>query len=173
MGYRLASFLSSRADVAADLQLLPNTMVMERAGIQPFVRIGKNSIIWSTTRIGFRTIIGDHCWLVSSLLGESVHVGDYSFVGLGATLAPNVRIGQANIIGAGAVTTLNKPTPLRPAQAAALTIVRGMAKVTSAATTYSPILVPIRFNGDRSSPWPTASSSPPSKANRMIGIHPL
>ena len=102
-GYRLASFLSSRADVAADLELRPNTMVMERAGIQPFVRIGKGTIVWSTTRIGFRTRLGDHCWVVSALFGESVTLGDYSFVGLGATVAPNLTVGRANVIGAGAL----------------------------------------------------------------------
>jgi sugar O-acyltransferase (sialic acid O-acetyltransferase NeuD family) len=101
--YQLASFVSSKADVAPDLQLRPNTMIMERAGIQPFVQIGKNTVIWSTTRIGFHTRIGDHCWITCALFGESVRVGDYSFVGLNATIAPFVSIGQSNIIGSGAL----------------------------------------------------------------------
>jgi sugar O-acyltransferase (sialic acid O-acetyltransferase NeuD family) len=101
--YQIASFVSSKADVAADLQVLPNTMIMERAGIQPFVQIGKNTVIWSTSRIGFRTRIGDHCWITCALFGESVTVGDYSFVGLNATVAPFVSIGRSNIIGSGAL----------------------------------------------------------------------
>ncbi|HEX4073752.1 MAG TPA: acetyltransferase [Planctomycetaceae bacterium] len=102
-GYRLASFVSSKADVAKDLILHPNTMIMERAGIQPYVQIGKNTVIWSETRIGFRTRIGNHCWITCALFGESVTVGDFSFVGLNATVAPFVSIGQRNIIGAGAL----------------------------------------------------------------------
>ena len=102
-GYRLASFVSSRADVARDLEVRPNTMIMERAGIQPFVRIGRNTIIWSATRIGFHTRIGDHCWIVCPIFGEAVTVGDYSFIGLNATIAPRISIGRANVIGAGAV----------------------------------------------------------------------
>ena len=43
--YRLASYLSSRADVDRHFELKPNTMVMERAGIQPFVDIGRNGAI--------------------------------------------------------------------------------------------------------------------------------
>jgi sugar O-acyltransferase (sialic acid O-acetyltransferase NeuD family) len=101
--YQLASFISSKADVAPDLQVRPNTMIMERAGIQPFVQIGKNTVIWSTTRIGFRTRIGDHCWITCALFGESASVGDYSFVGLNATVAPFVSIGRSNIIGSGAL----------------------------------------------------------------------
>lgn len=102
-GYQLASFVSSRADVAPDLVVRPNTMIMERAGIQPFVKIGRNTVIWSATRIGFHTRIGSHCWIVCPIFGESVTVGDYSFVGLNATIAPHVSIGESNVIGAGAL----------------------------------------------------------------------
>ena len=104
-GYRVASFLSSRADVDPGLVLRPNTMVMERAGIQPFVEIGRNTIVWPTTRIGFRTRIGDHCWIVSSIFGESVTVGESTFVGLNATVAPGISLGRGNVIGAGALIT--------------------------------------------------------------------
>ena len=104
-GYRLASFLSSRAFVSPDLVVPPNSMIMELAGIQPYVTIGRDTIVWSATRIGFGTRIGDHCWLVSSIFGESVTVGDCTFVGLNATIAPSVRIGRSNIIGAGAIIT--------------------------------------------------------------------
>ncbi len=82
-----------------------NTMIMERSTLQPFVRVGRNSIIWSTTRIGFHTQIGDHCWVVCALFGESCMVGDNTFVGLNATIAPGLKIGRGNILGAGALIT--------------------------------------------------------------------
>lgn len=104
-GYRLASFVSSKADVPPDFMLRPNTMIMERATLQPFVQVGRNSIIWSTTRIGFHTRIGDHCWVVCALFGESCVVGDNTFVGLNATIAPGIKIGRGNILGAGALIT--------------------------------------------------------------------
>ena len=71
--------------------------------IHPNVEIGRDTIVWSDSRVAFRGRIGDHCWLVSPLLGEAVSVGDYSFLGLGATVAPRVRIGRSNVIGAGAL----------------------------------------------------------------------
>jgi sugar O-acyltransferase (sialic acid O-acetyltransferase NeuD family) len=104
-GYELVSLLSSRADVDRGLVLKPNTMVMEKAGIQPFVEIGRGTIIWPMSRIGFRTRIGEHCWIVSSVFGESVTVGDRTFVGLNATVAPGVTLGRSNVIGAGALIT--------------------------------------------------------------------
>lgn len=122
-GYRLASFLSSKADVAADQVLKPNTMIMERAGIQPFTSIGEDVIIWSGTRIGFHGKIGDHSWLTCPLLGESVTVGEASFLGLNSVIAPFVSIGKRNIIGAGALITRDttdnqvyKGEPSRPSR---------------------------------------------------------
>ena len=102
-GYRLASFVSSRASVNDDLVMRPNTMIMESVWIHPFVEIGCDTIVWSASRIAFHTRIGDHCWIVSPIFGESVTVGDYSFIGLDATIAPGVSIGKSNIIGAGAL----------------------------------------------------------------------
>lgn len=103
LGYALASFCSTRADVPAGLVLRPNTMIMERAGIQPYVEIGRDCIVWSATRIGFRTRIGDHCWMVSAICGESVTLGEGTFVGLNATVAPGITVGSHSIIGAGAL----------------------------------------------------------------------
>lgn len=102
-GYRLASLVSPKAYVADDLSVGPNSIVMEYAVLQPFVKVGHDSIIWSATGMGFQTEVGDHCWIVSARFGESVVVGDNTFVGLNATIGPKVRIGKANVIGAGAL----------------------------------------------------------------------
>lgn len=102
-GYRLASFLSSRAIVHPDLSLAPNTMIMEYVTIMPFVEIGCDTIIWPRSGLGFRTRIGNHCWIVAGFTGETVVIGDYTFVGLNATISPFVDVGKSNIIGAGAL----------------------------------------------------------------------
>jgi sugar O-acyltransferase (sialic acid O-acetyltransferase NeuD family) len=102
-GYRLASFVSSRAIVPPDLEVRPNTMIMEGAVLFPFVEVGRDTIIWGRSSIGPSVKFGEHCWIVTPLLGESVIVGDHSFIGLGATIAPGKKIGKSNVIGAGAL----------------------------------------------------------------------
>ncbi|MCA9186045.1 MAG: hypothetical protein R3E01_09615 [Pirellulaceae bacterium] len=102
-GYQLARYVSPKAQVADDLTVGENSMVMEHATVQPFVTVGDGSIIWSASRVGFHTQIGNYCWIVSAIFGESVVLGDRTFVGLNATVAPNLTIGQANVIGAGAL----------------------------------------------------------------------
>jgi sugar O-acyltransferase (sialic acid O-acetyltransferase NeuD family) len=107
LGYKLAGYLSSKANVTGDLIVNPNTFIMEEVCMLPGVVVGRNSILWPRTGIGFRSRIGDHCWLVASVLGESVVVGDYTFIGLNATIVSSRFIGQSNVIGAGALVTTN------------------------------------------------------------------
>ena len=101
-GYHLANLIRV-ALVGRNLRLGPNSMVMEGAQLQPFVTVGRNTIVWSASRVGFRSRIGDHCWLTCPLLGESTTIGDFTFIGLNATIAPSVTVGRSNVIGAGAV----------------------------------------------------------------------
>jgi sugar O-acyltransferase (sialic acid O-acetyltransferase NeuD family) len=103
LGYRLAGFCSSRAHVHPDLVVRPNVMIMEHAILQPFIEVGAGAVIWSGTRIAFRTRVEDYCWLTSGLIGETSVIGEGTFVGLGATIAPFVKVGRQNIIGAGAL----------------------------------------------------------------------
>lgn len=102
-GYRLATFLSTKALVPPDLSLLPNTWIMEAAHIHPFVTIGRNTIIWSRSTIGHGTTVGNNCWISAGLCGESVVIGDNTFIGLGSTISSFRTIGKCNLIGAGAV----------------------------------------------------------------------
>jgi sugar O-acyltransferase (sialic acid O-acetyltransferase NeuD family) len=103
LGYRLAGFLSSRAMAAPDLQVRPNAMIMEHAILQPFIEVGAGAVVWSASRIAFGTRIEDYCWLTAPLIGESCVIGEGTFVGLGATIAPCVKVGRQNVIGAGAL----------------------------------------------------------------------
>lgn len=102
LGYRLASYCSSKTDLNG-VELGPNVMIMEGVGLHPRVKIGWNSIIWSYSRIGLNTRIGDHCWITSAALGEGIDLGDQCFVGLNATLRPFIKVGARCLIGAGCV----------------------------------------------------------------------
>ena len=59
-GYRLASFVSAKADTPEDLTVEPNVMIMQSAMLQPFVRVGRGSILWPGTTVGFHTRIGEY-----------------------------------------------------------------------------------------------------------------
>ncbi len=101
-GYQLASYLGTKASVPSGLTCGPNTLVMDHAVIGPYVQIGRDVIIWDSTRIGHRSRIGDHCWITCAVLGAAVELGDHAFIGIGATVASYVSVGSGTVIGAGA-----------------------------------------------------------------------
>lgn len=102
-GYRLASFVASSSPIGKDLVVGPNTMIMDHVLIHPQVQIGANTVIWTGSRIALKVRVGEHCWITSAVVGDSATIGDYTFVGLNATVAPFVKVGSHNLIGAAAV----------------------------------------------------------------------
>ena len=76
---------------------------MDQVNIHPWVQIGANTIIWSNSRIALKVRIGDHVWITSAVVGDSATIGDYTFVGLNAMVAPFVKVGSHNLLGAASV----------------------------------------------------------------------
>jgi sugar O-acyltransferase (sialic acid O-acetyltransferase NeuD family) len=103
-GYRLASHVSPRASAWAGLPLGDNSFIMEHNVVQPFSRIGSNTILWAGNHIGHHATIGDHCFLASHIVvSGAVHIGDHCFIGVNATLRDGINVAQRCLIGAGAL----------------------------------------------------------------------
>lgn len=104
LGYRLASFISSRATVLNGDQIGENCFIFEDNTIQPFVTIGNNVTIWSGNHIGHHSTIKDHCFIASQVvISGGVEIGEQCFVGVNATLRDHIKIGEKCVIGAGAL----------------------------------------------------------------------
>jgi sugar O-acyltransferase (sialic acid O-acetyltransferase NeuD family) len=109
-GYRLISHVSPRAVVWSGFEAKANTFIMENNVIQPYVRIGKNVIMWSGNHVGHHTEIGDNCFIASHVVvSGSVKVGRNTFIGVNATIRDNITIGASNVIGAAALILENTP----------------------------------------------------------------
>jgi len=86
---------------------------MENNVIQPYVKIGRDTILWSGNHIGHHTTIGNDCFIASHVVvSGSVVVGDETFIGVNATLRDNINIGKRNVIGASAL--ILKDTAMTP-----------------------------------------------------------
>ena len=68
MGYRLASYVSSRASILNQGQIGENCFVLEDNTIQPFAAIGNNVTLWSGNHIGHHSIIHNHCFIASHVV---------------------------------------------------------------------------------------------------------
>lgn len=104
LGYRLASFVSSRATVLNDRCIGENCFIFEDNTIQPFVTIGNNVTLWSGNHVGHHSTIMDHCFIASHVvISGGVEIGEQCFIGVNATLRDHIKIGSRCVIGAGAL----------------------------------------------------------------------
>lgn len=99
-GYKLASYLSSKATYWDNMEIGENVFISEDSAMQPFVKIGNNTMIIGA-RIGHHCMIGSNVLLSLTFLGANVIIGDNSFLGLNSAVKPGIRIGDKNIIGMG------------------------------------------------------------------------
>ena len=119
-GYRLRTYVSSKATVWPDLSVGENGFILEDNTIQPFVRIGNNVTLWSGNHVGHHSRIGNNCFITSHVVvSGGVVIGDNSFVGVNATIRDHVKIGRSAVIGAGALITQDVPDQGVMTQAAA------------------------------------------------------
>lgn len=104
LGYRLASYVSSRCTFLTDHPIGDNCFVLEDNTIQPMVRIGNDVTLWSGNHVGHDAVIEDHCFIASHVvISGHVRVRSYCFIGVNATLRNSITIAPRTLIGAGAV----------------------------------------------------------------------
>ncbi len=101
-GYRLASYVSSRAFVWRNVELGEHCFIFEDNTIQPFVKIGNNVVLWSGNHVGHHSVVHDNCFIAShAVISGFCDIGRNTFIGVNATLSNNVTIGENNWIGIG------------------------------------------------------------------------
>jgi sugar O-acyltransferase (sialic acid O-acetyltransferase NeuD family) len=109
-GYRLATYLSSRATVFPDFEPKENCFILEDNTIQPFARIGSNVTLWSGNHIGHHSTIEDDVFMASHVVvSGGVRIGQGSFVGVNVTIRDHVTIGKKCVLGAGALVLEDQP----------------------------------------------------------------
>lgn len=104
LGYRLATYVSSRATVLNEKRIGENCFVLEDNTIQPFAIIGNNVTLWSGNHIGHHSTIRDHCFIASHVVvSGGVEIDEACFIGVNATLRDHIKVGKKCVVGAGAI----------------------------------------------------------------------
>lgn len=107
-GYKLASYISSRAFVWRNVEVGEHCFIFEDNTIQPFVKVANNVVLWSGNHIGHHSVIRDNCFISSHVcISGFCDIGENSFIGVNATLANNITIGKDNWIGPHVVVMKN------------------------------------------------------------------
>lgn len=107
-GYKIASYISSKAFCWLNVKLGENIFVFEGCTLQPYTEIGNNVILWSGTNIGHHSIVRDNCFMSSHVaIPGFCDIGYNCFIGVNATLADNIKIAQDCFICMGSIITKN------------------------------------------------------------------
>jgi sugar O-acyltransferase (sialic acid O-acetyltransferase NeuD family) len=118
-GYALASYVSSRAFVWPNVELGEHCFIFENNVVQPFVRLGRNVVLWSGNHIGHHSTIGDNCFVSSHVVVSGfVTIGRNCFLGVNSTFANDLTIGDDVWVGPHVVVTkdVDSAAFLKPAE---------------------------------------------------------
>lgn len=109
-GYRPASYVSSRAFVAASASLGEHCFIFEGNVVQAQASIGDNVVLWSGNHIGHHSRIGNNVFVSSHVVvsGRCI-VGDNCFLGVNSAIADGTVLGADCWIGPGLTISADLP----------------------------------------------------------------
>jgi sugar O-acyltransferase (sialic acid O-acetyltransferase NeuD family) len=109
-GTRLAIARHPSSVVAPDVLIGGGTVISAGAIVNPAARIGCSVILNTQSSVDHHNSIGDYVHIGPGVrLGGNVSVGHETLIGIGSTVMPQLRIGAAVVVGAGAVVTRDLP----------------------------------------------------------------
>jgi acetyltransferase-like isoleucine patch superfamily enzyme len=108
-GYGFATFVHPGSHVETS-DIGENCLILENNVIQPFVQIGDGVIIWTGCFIGYRSTLGDYCFLSAQAgLGDYVKLGKRSFLAGRAAVESRVEVGETCFLDTGVLIRTNLP----------------------------------------------------------------
>ena len=109
IGYKFASYISSRAFVWNNVKIGENCFILEDNTLQPFVEVGNNVVMWSGNHLGHSSVIKDNCFITSHVVISGLcEIGENTYMGVNSAVADRLVIAKDNYIAMGAM--VNKST---------------------------------------------------------------
>jgi sugar O-acyltransferase (sialic acid O-acetyltransferase NeuD family) len=109
MGYKFINYISSQALVATNVKIGENVLIYEGSIVQPFVKIGNNTIVRSGVNLGHHCVVKDHCFISAEVtVGSRTSIGSQTFIGLNTTVLNSITIADSSFIGSS--TLINRNT---------------------------------------------------------------
>jgi sugar O-acyltransferase (sialic acid O-acetyltransferase NeuD family) len=110
-GRELGTFIHPRAYVSPAAEVSPGCILFAGAVVEPFVRIGRNNLIWSNSTICHDTVIGEHNYISPAVaISGNCTIGQRSFLGTGSRLIDGVTVGDDCHVAPGSVVCGNTDT---------------------------------------------------------------
>lgn len=102
MGYVLASYVSSQANVARTAKVAEACTIFPMATILPFADIGEGVIVGPGAIVAHHVRVAPFAFIAfGSMIGGDSTIGERTFVGAGSIVTDEVQVGSDCLIGAG------------------------------------------------------------------------
>ena len=112
-GYKLISYVSSRATVFPDTESATTASSFEDTAIQPFTAIASSTVLWSCS-VGHYSRVGDHAALVPHVAVAGHCDSDaYIYAGNNSSIHDGIHLAEGTFVGMGAAVTRNTVAPVR------------------------------------------------------------
>jgi sugar O-acyltransferase (sialic acid O-acetyltransferase NeuD family) len=109
-GFEPFNYINSTVKILSSTSIGQHCFIFGNNIIEPFVSIGDNCILWSSSTICHHTKIGNNCFIAPGVvLAGFSKIGDNSFVGANSSVVNFTEIGRDCFIGAGSVIAHNLP----------------------------------------------------------------
>lgn len=106
--YKLPSYISSSSVVDSTVVVGENNVVLQAVQVEPFVQIGDNNIIWSSSNICHDVVIGSHSFIAAkSVIGGFSRLGNSCFLGFNSTIAHDLIVSDESLIGSCSLVLSN------------------------------------------------------------------
>lgn len=103
-GYKIASYVSSRAFVWRNVSVGENVFIFEDNTVQPFCTIEDNVILWSGNHIGHHSIIRKNTFISSHVVVSGhCEIKQNGFIGVNVAIGNNLVIAEDNFFAQGSV----------------------------------------------------------------------
>lgn len=111
IGGNPTTIISKNAEIGSfDNHIEEGVIITSGTIITNSITIKKGAMINISSTIGHDSIIGEFVEVCPNVsISGHCTISDLVFIGTGATILPNIKIGKSSIIGAGAVVTQNVP----------------------------------------------------------------
>jgi UDP-3-O-[3-hydroxymyristoyl] glucosamine N-acyltransferase len=104
MGYGMETYIHPDARVYTNKPLGEGSVVLPGAIIEPYARVGANTMVWSNVTLAHHSSVADNCWLAAgAVVSGQAKVLSNTFLGVNSTIVNAVTVEEFNVIGAGAM----------------------------------------------------------------------
>lgn len=120
MGYGVETYIHPDARVYTDQPVGEGSVILPGAVVEPHVRVGANTMVWSNVTLAHHCSVDDHCWVAAgTVVSGQARVLRNTFLGVSSTVVNSITVGEFNVVGAGALISRDtKPHSVHLARSA-------------------------------------------------------